>query len=61
MKEVAAGGASPKQKVKEKLSLHARFLLVATLGFLSMMVSITLLTCVPMYSIINQKFFNIGK
>jgi uncharacterized protein YqhQ len=50
----------PKQKVKVKLSLHSRFLIVAIFGFLSMVVSITLLTCVPMYSIINQKFFNIG-
>jgi uncharacterized protein YqhQ len=49
-----------KQKVKVKLSLHSRFLMVAIFGFLLMVVSITLLTCVPMYSIINQKFFNIG-
>ncbi len=46
--------------VKKKMSMHLRFLLIATLGFLSMVVSITLLTCLPMYNIINEKFFNIG-
>lgn len=39
--------------------LRSQFIMVALLGFLSCVIIISIITLIPMYNIINLKFFNI--
>ena len=39
--------------------LRSQFIMVALLGFLSCVIIISIITLIPMYNIINVKFFNI--